>query len=220
MKRIILRIILAVLVIIVVLVAYLVDLDHSFSQISEGEKIPEYETDKAALLVIDIQEATTGTAALNDTYTKLSNGFINSVNRLIDSAQNHNIPVIYIYSETTNWLVNLLDNSMEKGTVGTKPDKRLHIASNFAFSKGKLDAFSNSSLDSLLLSQHINKLYISGLDPAYCINNTIQAALNRGYDVTVINEAIVSESDSLKLQKINDFEKLNVKTIGLNDFPL
>ena len=40
----------------------------------------------------------------------------------------------------------------------------------------------------------VDEVVIVGLDAAYCINATIQGALNRGYRVTVVPEGIATES--------------------------
>jgi nicotinamidase-related amidase len=68
-----------------------------------------------------------------------------------------------------------------------------------------MDAFGNPKLDSILTSRGINKLYFTGLDPAYSIGNTLAAARNRNYKVGLIQDALISESVSLKKKKISEF---------------
>lgn len=220
MKKIIIRVLLFLGVIIITLVILFIDIENYVSKISEGTKIPDFQTPGAALLVIDIQEATSGMSSLTEIYTKQAPLLIKNVNVLIDSAQKNNIPVIYIKNETTNWLINLLDNSMEKGSVGAELDKRLRILTQNIVSKTRMDAFSNPMLDSLLLSLEVDILFVTGLDAAYCVNHTMQAAHNRGYNLVVIKDALISENDSLMQVMIDDFQSRDIRIISLGDFPL
>jgi ABC-type polysaccharide/polyol phosphate export permease len=55
--------------------------------------------------------------------------------------------------------------------------------------------------------------YIVGLDAAYCVKNTISAALNRGFEVLVIEDALISETKALKEEMIQYFKNNGVKII-------
>ena len=47
----------------------------------------------------------------------------------------------------------------------------------------------------------MDHLLVTGLDAAYCVNATIQGALNRGYKVTVYSEGVATES-SKSIEKL------------------
>jgi len=217
-KKIIIRFAILLLLFVVVVIVNLVFFVKKSSQISEGEKIERYETQKSALIVLDIQEGTTGAQSLDECYTSVSNDLIKTSNQIIESANNKEIPVIYIKSEVSNKLVNIINNSMAVGSKGAQLDNRLLVISDLIIPKEKQDAFSNPKLDEYLIANKINKLYIIGLDAAHCVNSTITAAQNRGYRVTVIRDALVSESDSLKIQMIEEFKNRNIVVISSSDF--
>jgi len=100
---------------------------------------------------------------------------------------------------------------MKKGSIGTQIDSRLNLVSEYVLSKEKKDSFSNPELDDILKKNKISRLYFVGLDAAYCVNNTISAAINRNYDVFVIKDALISETDSLKNKMIHNYKKMMLK---------
>ena len=124
--------------------------------------IPILQTDpiKEALLVIDIQEGITGKASTDDFFISHSEMLIKIVNHIIDSSSRYNIPIVYVKNEISNPLINILNNSLAKGSPGAKLDSRLKIASDYIINKDKSDAFCNAILDSILIKNGINKLGI------------------------------------------------------------
>lgn len=99
-----------------------------------------------------------------------------------------------IKNELSNFLINLINSSMAKGSPGTELDSRLKIVSNYVINKDKGDAFSDALLDSILIKKEINKLVFVGLDLAYCVNITIKTVNNRKYEICIISDAVLSTS--------------------------
>jgi len=186
--------------------------------ISTGEPIPEYDSLKSALLVIDLQEASTGRMTEAQEYSPESNQYIEKVNQIIKHSADQNITVIYICAITDNWLLNLLKDRMQEGTIGARLDTRLIKVSNYLLQKNKWDSFSNPELDEILKKEQISRLYIVGLDVAYCIKNTILAALNRGYEVYAIDDALRSGDQALREQVMQEFKTKGVKVIQSSEF--
>ncbi len=217
MKRILLWVVIVLVLIVAVLFGNLMLFERAAERVSEGVPIASFAAGKSALLVIDIQEGTTGKLALKESYIKASDSLIRLVNRLVDSASERNVPVIYVRSEVSNVLVNLINNSMSTGSEGAALDKRLKVVSDFYIPKQ--NAFSNPILDSILIANQVNKLYITGLDAGFCVNSTIEAALNRGYAITVISNAVISETDSLKVQVFERLKAKGVTFLNSGEFP-
>ena len=217
-KKILIRILLAFLIFFIVVAVNLAFFIKNSKIISEGEPISVYNTTHSALLVIDIQEATTGSVSVDNCYKEHSDSFISQTNQIISAAQDKNIQVIYIRSEVNNKLVNLINNSMAPNSKGSQLDHRLKVISENIIPKEKQDAFSNPLLDEILIKHKINKLYIIGLDAAQCVYSTIQAAKNRSYRITVIREAVISETEELKAQMLVKYEELNAHVISMNEF--
>ena len=207
-----------ILTVIIVLVIIVIQFVKASEKITTGTPIPNYRVEKSVLMVIDIQECTTGKHSTTHTYQNQSSNLFFRVNALVDSANNKNIPVVYIKNEITHPVINMLDNSMEKGSDRADFDNRLEIVSENIFSKDKQDAFSNPALDEYLLQEKINKIYITGLDAGYCVKSTVLAALNREYDIILIEDAIISESEILKKDSFNQMKSLGAELIRAEEF--
>ena len=220
LKKIILGIIGSIVLFILIVIGNLIIFEKTASVVSKGQPIENFNEKNFALIVIDIQEATTGVVSANSFYTENSDDLIKTINQITESYRNQNIPVIYIRSEITNPLINLLNNSYAKGSLGAKFDKRLNIGSGKEVIKSRDDAFINTDLDSILTINKINELYLMGLDAAHCINITVKAAQNRKYKVNLIEEAILSESAAMKDSMMISFRDRGVKVIKIENLKI
>ncbi len=216
MKRIIIRFFGGIGFFIFVIIMNLVIFNMSASKISMGVPISEPVSENSALLVVDIQEGTTGDESLTSSYKEQSPMLIDSINFIIDKANEKDWPIIYIKNEVSNPMIKFLNGSLAEGSPGAELDKRLKISSDYILAKNKKDAFSNPELDRILIEEKIGNLVFVGLDAAYCVNSTILAAKNRGYAISVIENAVISESDSLKLVMFDDFREIGVHIISSN----
>jgi nicotinamidase/pyrazinamidase len=204
-----------VIVIIIGLFAFnLILYRKNASNISLGTEIQADIIERPALLVVDIQEGTTGYLSDIDFYKSSAGPLIARINQLIDSTGKYKIPVIYISNEVTNYLLNLVNDKLAQGSPGVLMDKRLKKVSGYLIMNQKMDAFGNPKLDSILTSRGINKLYFTGLDPAYSIANTVVAARNRNYKVGLIQDAVISESGSLMKKKLSEFGEKGCEVIS------
>ena len=166
-----------------------------------------------SILVIDVQEDTTGTTAPPLSPYKGKAEYIARLNNAIEAANSKNILIVYVKQEfnglwgkTLSWAV--FCGSNIKGNPGTKVDKRIAMLSNYKFSKPQGDSFANPKLNEFLTGQRANELYLVGLDPEFCIYATARGALNRGYKVNVITDAILSWRDTICICTKNDNERI------------
>jgi nicotinamidase-related amidase len=194
------------------------------TQATQGARIAEYQNPQKALLVIDVQEDTTGTTAPPLSPYKGKAEYIARLNKAIEAANSKNILIVYVKQEfdglwgkTLSWAV--FCGSNIKGNPGTKVDKRIAMLSNYKFSKPQGDSFANPKLNEFLTGQRVNELYLAGLDPEFCIYATARGALNRGYKVNVITDAILSWRDTICIWTKNDnkmiFDKYRKEGIKL-----
>ena len=218
MKKIIIAIISLPVLIILILVINFFIFQNTAVQVSQGKPISKKDTLKQALLVIDIQEGTTGSYSDEDYYKLKSEDLISTINQIADSSAGYNIPVIYIKNEIHNFLINILNDTYAPGSPGSKLDARLNVVSDIILNKDKGDAFSNPALDSLLIENEISKLVITGLDLGHCINSTILAAKNRNYNISLISDAVLAKSDSLKEVWLDKFTQSGVEVIPSSNF--
>jgi nicotinamidase-related amidase len=219
-KKIIFGIIGAIILFIVIVIVNLIIVGKNGSKISKGKPIEIYSEYNYALLVIDIQEATTGDVSMYPFFKKNSDDLIKNINQIAESLKSQNIPVVYVRSEITNPLINLINSSYAKGNPGAQYDKRLKIVSNLKVVKKYKDSFRKTNLDSILASNKVNELYIVGLDAAECVNGTVEAAQNRNYRVNLIEEAILSKSGEMKDSMIVNFKSRGVRIISIDSIKI
>jgi|WetSurMetagenome_2_1015567.scaffolds.fasta_scaffold443227_1 nicotinamidase/pyrazinamidase len=217
-KKIILGIIGTIILFVVIVIVNLIIVGRNESIISKGKSIERYNEHNYALLIIDIQEATTGDVSMYPFFKKNSDDLIKSINQMAESCKTQNIPVVYVRSEITNPLINLINNSYAKGQPGAKYDKRMKIVSELEVVKKYKDSFRNTNLDTILNANKINELYIVGLDAAECVNATVEAAQNRNYRVNLIEEAILSKSKEMKDSMMVNFRNRGVRIISIDSF--
>jgi len=218
MKKIIIAVLSLLVVIILILIINYMIFQHTAVQISRGSPISQKGTVKQALLVIDIQEGTTGSSSDEDYYKSKSEDLISTINQIADSSTRYDIPVIYVKNEITNFLINILNDTYAPGSPGSKLDARLSVVSDIILNKDRGDAFSNPALDSLLIKNDISKLVITGLDLAHCINSTILAAKNRNYDISLLSDAVLAKSDSLKKVWLDEFSQSGIEVTSSSKY--
>jgi len=215
-KKVIFGILGFIILFILVVFINLIITEQYGSIVTKGLPIETYLHPKSALLVIDIQEATTGPISLTPFFQENSDELIKNINRVIDSCINQNVLVILIRNEISNPLINLINNSYAKGSQGTQFDKRINTTSGLEVIKRAKDSFKNTTLDSLLTSNKVSKLYIVGLDAAECINATVEASQNRNYNVNLIEEAILSKTTETKDSMIIVFKNRGVNVLHID----
>ncbi len=215
MNKFLLRLLLAILLVIAILVVNLVLFNVTASKVTEGVPIENPDPESVALLVIDIQEGLTGEVSPTESYKEQSEDFIRNVNLVIEDAQCKGFTLIYIKSEVVNPLINILNNSMARGSEGAKLDKRLMVKEGHVLTKRKNDPFTNPELDRLLIENRVGKLTLVGLDAAHCVTSTVQAALNRGYSISVVDEAVIGETEVQKNEALDEFRKLGVEIVSM-----
>lgn len=219
-RKVILGTAVSVVLFVIIAIISLAVFEKNGSIVSDGQKIKNYAEHNYALLVIDIQEATTGPVSKYPFYKGNSDVLINEINGIAESFKNQNATVIYVRSEISNPIINLINNSYAKGSSGARFDKRLKIVSDLEIIKAGKDPFRNTNLDSILIRHKISELYIVGLDAAECINATVQAAQNRNYRVNLIDEAILSKSSVMKDSMIINFKFRGVEIVSPDSLTL
>ncbi|MFS4457525.1 cysteine hydrolase family protein [Maribacter sp. 2304DJ31-5] len=149
---------------------------------------------KKALLVIDMQKGSfTPITPRFDT-----NGVVNRINGLADFFRKMDFPVFFIQHdgnatgefEKNSWEWELLDELNIKPT-----DIRLDKYAN--------DVFYKSGLQDKLLELKTQELLITGCATDFCVESTIQSALTKDYDVTVVADGhTTGERPHLSAEKV------------------
>lgn len=82
-----------------------------------------------------------------------------------------------------------------RGTPGAAVDPRVDVQPDLVLEKHQSDAFSNPDLDATLRGHGVWRLVVVGVFADQCVLATVQSAVNRGYHVTVVEEAVATSSD-------------------------
>lgn len=190
---------------------------------TRGGKIPAYPNPQKALLVIDLQKDYTGTGARPPFPYKDSEKLIATVNQAIAKASAEGIPVVYIRQEFEGpwgriWSRTFGSGTALKGSPGAELDRRLVRASGAEFTKPKGDAFSNPGLEAFLAGHRVRDLYLTGLDAEFCVHLTAQGALNRGYTVTVLTDAIALRAEQKRAALLAKYHREGIRLIASEEF--
>jgi nicotinamidase/pyrazinamidase len=213
MKKILLRILLAIAAFILIVILNLVVFNMTAKKITEGVPIPDSGRNQTALLIIDIQEGTTGTISATQSYKNQADELISNVNHFAEEALEKGWTVIYIHSEVVNPLINLINNTLARGSEGANLDHRLMLASDHIVTKRKNDSFNGTDLDQLLIENNVGTIVVTGLDAAHCVHSAILAALNRNYQVAIFPEAIIAAEEADMERMMTEFSELGVEVI-------
>lgn len=163
---------------------------RSMFMATRGRKIAAYPEPRKALVVLDIQEGYAGTNARPPVTRPPTGGMLFIVNSLIDKAAESGMEVAYIRQVFSNNLFVRLHGGRRQGRVII--DRRIKKINENDFEKNRTDAFSSRQFEQYLVDNQVNELYLVGVDAAYCVYYTALGALNRGYKVTVVTDAVQS----------------------------
>jgi len=214
-KKIALRLLLAFVVFVVILIVNLIIFSKSATNISEGVPIENRDPERVALLIIDIQEGTTGEISATDGLIRQSESLIEQVNGLAAKAEDKGWSIVWIRTEVSNPLLNILNNTLAKGSLGAELDRRLDTSRGMVLVKKKSDSFANTQLDQFLEEQRIGQLVIAGLAADRCVLSTIKAAANRGYPMRVFEETVIAENEAGMPEILETYKELGVEVLTM-----
>lgn len=198
-----------------ILIINLVIFNITASKVTEGVSIENRDPERVALLVIDIQEGTTGSASLTEGFIRQSETLIASVNSLVADALDKGWLLIWVRSEVTNPLLNVLNNTLARGSVGAEFDSRLNTTAGQVVVKKKNDSFLNTPLDNMLEEEGIGRLVIAGLDAEHCVLTALQAAANRGYELVVYEETVIAKEEDVMAEMLDTYRELGVTVLSM-----
>ena len=184
-------------VIILALITYTIYGHKRHLSPTKGKKIDLSQRPNSALLIIDLQEDFTLATGKNAYEPAAVEKTISAINELVEIANKTGQSVISVRQIFKGWYINLLVSLFNKGrgcqkSPGLDLDARLNGDIDHDITKARADAFSAPELERVLERQKVGKLHIVGLDGNYCVQATIQAAINRGYDVSFTDAGILA----------------------------
>lgn len=165
---------------------------------TRGKRISSYPNPTRALLVMDIQESggspqgVTRPLAVDTPFGKM----IQSVNRLIEYFDQAGLQVAYVRQVfSSSFVTRLHGGRILAGRMEPRICRWVKVVNTNDFAKNRTDAFSNRQLEQFLIDRQVEEIFLVGLDAAFCVYYTALGALNRGYRVTVITDAVMTGRD-------------------------
>jgi len=163
---------------------------------TNGKRIDGYAAPKRALLVLDVQKDFTSDAARMPVDKSQVVPMIQKINLLISDSQKNGDLVIYIRNIFHKPdIANLFRHfAAVGGSPGIAFDDRLAVVSEHVFAKSQPDAFSNKELEAFLIANRVNEVTVCGVFADQCVYWTSRGALNRGYRVNYVVDAVAATS--------------------------
>lgn len=145
-----------------------------------------------------------------------------NINKLLEQAREKKDMIIYINDAHIIGDKELLEwgNHAIKGTEGAKvvndlsPNKE-----DLIIEKRTFDGFYNTSLNSVLKANNIKNLVLCGLYGDICVMHTATTALNKKYNVTILNDCTLNYYDKEITNIINELKLHgNIVSLSLNEY--
>lgn len=134
---------------------------------------------KKALLVIDMQKG----SFTSKTPRFDSDGVVKRINKLAKLFRKLNFPVICIQHDGTG------SGEFEKNSIEWENLDELDVqSSDHRIDKYANDVFYKSKLQTKLATLGVNELIITGCATDFCVESTIQSALVKDYNITVVED--------------------------------
>ena len=201
---------------------------RSTEQKHSGKRSPsshssENGSPRHALLVLDIPDILNGSSKRNSPSPESCDRLIATINGLSQAASKSGIMVLYAHKERASTVATPLSRfpikkSNGKTAMRIPSDKRLKMVSKYTFIKRGEDAFSNGELDDFLRKKGVAHLFLAGVDSAMSIKETAHSALDLGYRVTFIQDAIFTAYESRWERVRKTFESAAAFAIRSEEF--
>lgn len=171
---------------------------------TRGKRIMVYPEPTRALLVMDIQESgdsnhtTKIQLPLNTPFGRM----ILAVNNLIGCFDQAGLEVAYVRQVfASNFITRLHGGRILAGRMEPRICRWVNVVNSNDFAKNRTDAFSNRQMEQFLIAHQVDEIFLVGLDAAFCVYYTALGALQRGYRVTVVTDAVMTGRDMGRVLK-------------------
>ncbi len=198
------------------------ELQHSGRR-SPSPRLSENGSPRHALLVLDMPEVLNGSSKRYSPSPEACDRLIATINGLSQAASRFGIVVLYAHQGRASTVATPLSRfpmrkSSGKRAMRTRSDRRLKMVSKYTFIKRGEDAFSNGELDDFLRKKGVAHLFLAGVDSAMSIKETAHSALDLGYRVTFIQDAIFTVYESRWERVRKTFESAAAFAIRSEEF--
>lgn len=164
-----------------------------------------------ALLLLDLQRDFLEAGGRLTVGERHAAPVIESANRLLKHAAGADWKLIFVKNEfrKDDWLGNFFRNRAAiAGAAGAAIDPRVNLPPTaHVVSKSESDAFSNPALLEHLTAASTDRIVVLGVMTEACVCATVQGAITRGFQVTVVSDGVASCRESQKQRGLERMRK-------------
>jgi len=163
------------------------------------------ERDKSAVLVIDVQNGVVKGAYSRDEV-------VAHINSLIASARGSSVPVIWVQHSDEELVIDSDAWQIVPELVPLEGEKIIR--------KIFRSSFEHTDLEDVLSTLEVGHLFICGAQTNNCVRHTIHAALEGGYDVTLVSDAHTASDYEWRGHKVVAKDVINEQNDNLSGYKL
>ena len=170
---------------------------------TKGAPINRGNRSETALVIVDMQ---TDFVDRNGYESDQVRSVIDGINTMAATAKQEHKHVVALRQVHQGLIANFVIKAIGKGlgaqsSTGLGLHADLNIEPDAVFAKARTDGFSNPEFEEWLTRHNVGTLEIAGLDGCYCVNTTSIGALNRGFDVE-LHEQLILTTNQHKWNKL------------------
>jgi nicotinamidase-related amidase len=154
---------------------------------------------KAALLIVDVQ-----VGVMRDAWE--ASRIIRNIVTSVDKARSENVPVIWVQHSDEELVYGSNDWQIPAELSPRENETRIYKLYN--------SAFEETTLEKTLAQLGVSHIVLAGAATNWCIRATAYAALERGYDLTLVKDAHTTRTIELengdKIEAANIIDELNI----------
>jgi nicotinamidase-related amidase len=187
----------------------------------EEEQRPAAKGGAKAILLLDLQVSFLSPDGRMAVAQDQVEPMIKAANAIIGAARKQVVPVIYVKDEFSpfQFAGNMSrDYAAMRFEPGSALDPRLDGNAGIYLTKDGRDAFSNPYLDSHLKAINAGHLVIAGVHAERSVLATTKTALAQGYKVTVIGDAVATDSDEARAAALKQLKDAGAQIQTSDEF--
>ena len=158
---------------------------------------------ESALIVIDVQNAVINTAYKRDET-------VANIAALVAHSRANGISVVWIQHNDDEIVKGSEDWEIVAELIPVEGEPIVH--------KNYRSSFEGTTLDDVLAGLNVGRLIITGSETAFCVRNTIHAAYERGYDVTISADAHTTNEIDWNGVQISANQIIDELNLTLSDY--
>jgi nicotinamidase-related amidase len=193
----------------------------TMSACEEEQRPPETRGGATAIVLLDFQLSFLSPDGRMAVARNQAEPMIKAANAIIAAARKQVVPVIYVKDEFSPFQ---FAGNMSRGyaamrfEAGSALDPRLDGNAGIYLTKDGRDAFSNPYLDSHLKAINAGHLVIAGVHAERSVLETTRSALAHGYKVTVIGDAVATDSDEARAAALRQLKDAGAQIQTSDEF--